>query len=171
MATRKSAPQCEFEKLVTRNVPHILEMIFFDLDYYSFAACGKVCKAWGELFSSQSYKRRVEKLRVEVVRSGLTRFTKRYGTMHAKKEEERKNDCPPRMKYGEDGKLWPTSVVSRTKWYAVYVQRTQTDPLRGTGCLCLECSAPAVAISDARRDEEVGPDRWRKKPKTSKSNV
>ena len=136
-------------------MPHILEMIFFDLDYYSFAACGKVCKAWRELFSSQSYKRKVEKLRVEVVRSGLTRFTKRYGTMHAKKEEERKNDCPPHMKYGEDGKLWPTSVVSRTKWYAVYVHRTQTDPLRGTGSLCLECSTPTVAISDARRDEEV----------------
>ena len=151
MAAGKSAPQCEFQKLFRRNVPHILEMIFFDLDYYSFAACGKVCKAWRQLFSSQSYKRTVEKLRVEVVRSGLTRFTKRYGTMHVKKEEERKNDCPPRMKYGEDGKLWPTSVVSRTKWYAVYVHRTQTDPLREIGCLCLECSTISEKCQTGQR--------------------
>ena len=110
MATRKSAPQCEFEKLVTRNVPHILEMIFFELDYDSFLACGKVCKAWREIFSSQSYKRTADKLRIEVVRSGLTQFKEVYGTMHAKREEERKNNCQPGMKYGNDGQLWPEWV-------------------------------------------------------------
>ena len=111
MATRKSAPHCEFEKLVTRNVPHILEMIFFELDYDSFMACGQVCKAWKGIFSSQSFDLTAEKLRIEVVRSGLTRFTKRYGTMHAKKEEERKNNCPPGAKFGPYGQLWPDWVI------------------------------------------------------------
>ena len=42
-----------FDKLFTRNVPHILEMIFFSLDYESFKRCEKVCSAWRELLKSE----------------------------------------------------------------------------------------------------------------------
>ena len=65
MATGKLAPHCEFDRLFKRNVPHILEKIFFTLDYDSFMACGKVCMAWGELHASKSYQQKAGKLQVE----------------------------------------------------------------------------------------------------------
>ena len=48
---------CAFEKLITRNVPHILEKIFFSLDYRSFQSCFRVNSTWNELLSSPSYKK------------------------------------------------------------------------------------------------------------------
>ena len=125
MATGKSDPLCEFDKLFTNNVPDILEKIFFALDYDSFIACGKVCTAWRELFSSQSYNLKAEELRVEMVRSGLTHYTssKMYGTMHAKREE-RKKDVPKGMVYGPNGQLWPAWVFC-TRYYNAEVHEVQ----------------------------------------------
>ena len=64
---------CEFDKLFTRNVPHVLERIFFSLDYVSLTACRDVCKAWSELHSSKSYQQKREELLVELLekRSGV----------------------------------------------------------------------------------------------------
>ena len=67
MATAKSDPPCQFDKLLTNHVPHILEKIFFELDYYSFMDSGKVCKAWRELHSSESYELKAEKFREEKI--------------------------------------------------------------------------------------------------------
>ena len=41
------------------NVPHILEKIFFSLDYDSFMECQKVNRAWKQLLSSDKYQRRL----------------------------------------------------------------------------------------------------------------
>ena len=79
MATGKSDPQCEFDKLFTNQVPHILEKIFFALDYYSFMDCGKVCKAWKELHSSELYQLKAEKFREEKT--------------ERKKDERRRYNC------------------------------------------------------------------------------
>ena len=49
---------CAFEKLFTINAPHILEKIFFSLDYKSYATCLEVSKAWNELLTSESYKQK-----------------------------------------------------------------------------------------------------------------
>ena len=49
--------KCEFDKLFTKSVPHILEKIFFSLDYTSFKKCMEVNTAWRELLTSESYKR------------------------------------------------------------------------------------------------------------------
>ena len=54
-----------FETVFNKSVPHILEKIFFSLDYDSFMECKEVCKAWNDLFSSEHYKRRSEKMLVE----------------------------------------------------------------------------------------------------------
>ena len=62
MATRESVPHCEFDRLFTKSVPHILEKIFFSLNYDSFMACGKVCVAWEELHSSNRYQQRANEL-------------------------------------------------------------------------------------------------------------
>ena len=51
----------EFNRLFTRNVPHILERIFLSLDSYSLSRCRDVCRAWNELMKSESYEeRRIE---------------------------------------------------------------------------------------------------------------
>ena len=62
MATGGSVPHCEFDILFTKSVPHILEKIFFLLNYDSFMACGKVCVAWEELHSSNRYQQRANEL-------------------------------------------------------------------------------------------------------------
>ena len=44
-----------FGLLATKNVPAIVEKIFFNLDYVSFLRCLRVNKAWSELISSDLY--------------------------------------------------------------------------------------------------------------------
>ena len=46
---------CAFEKLFTRNVPHILEKIYFSLDYRSFKSALRVNKTWNETLSTEPY--------------------------------------------------------------------------------------------------------------------
>ena len=62
MVTKECVHSCEFNRLFTKSVPHLLEGIFFSLDYDSFAACRDVCKAWKELHSSELYQRKAEEL-------------------------------------------------------------------------------------------------------------
>ena len=57
MAAQGTNVECKFEKLFTRNVPHILEKIFFSLDYASFKKCMEVAPVWRELLTSKSSKR------------------------------------------------------------------------------------------------------------------
>ena len=57
MEAQKTMDECGFDKLFTKSVPHILEKIFFSLDYPSFKTCIEVNTAWQELLSSESYKR------------------------------------------------------------------------------------------------------------------
>ena len=47
---------CAFDILFTKSVPHILEMIFFSLDYESYWKCLEVNKMWKELLTSESYQ-------------------------------------------------------------------------------------------------------------------
>ena len=56
---------CQFDRLFTISVPHILERIFFSLDYDSFMSSRKVSKAWNELHSCESYQQRRAELLVE----------------------------------------------------------------------------------------------------------
>ena len=46
-----------FDKLFTKSVPHILEKIFFSLDYASFTKYMEVNTAWRELLTSETFKR------------------------------------------------------------------------------------------------------------------
>ena len=52
---------CEFDRLLTKSVPHILEKIFFSLDYDSLKACSMVCKAWNDIHSCDRYQRQAER--------------------------------------------------------------------------------------------------------------
>ena len=53
---------CAFDKLFVRNVPHILENIFFSLDYKSFKTCAEVSKVWAELLVSETFCRKAKSL-------------------------------------------------------------------------------------------------------------
>ena len=55
---RMAEKTCAFDALFTRCVPHILENIFFSLDYMSFKRCKEVNKAWKELLSSETYQKK-----------------------------------------------------------------------------------------------------------------
>ena len=64
MATGEQSPHCycDFNRLFSKSVPHILEKIFFSLDFDSFVACGKVTLAWEELHSSRLYQEKAYEL-------------------------------------------------------------------------------------------------------------
>ena len=55
MAKDELASACNFDFLFYRNFPHILEMIFFSLDYESYKNCMDVSKEWKALLSSEKY--------------------------------------------------------------------------------------------------------------------
>ena len=60
--------QCDFNTLFALNVHHILEKIFFYLDYASYRTCMDVSKVWCELLTSKSF-----------IRLGKTHFCKEIG--------------------------------------------------------------------------------------------
>ena len=49
-----------FDKLFSMNVPHILEKIFFSLDYESYKKCLEVSYAWNKLLESESYQKKLK---------------------------------------------------------------------------------------------------------------
>ena len=49
---------CDFDVLFTKHVPHILEKIFFSLDYGSYKKCFEVSSAWHKLLASERYHRK-----------------------------------------------------------------------------------------------------------------
>ena len=56
-------PACTFygfDTLLSKNVPHILEKIFFALDYESFKTCHEVSRTWNELLTSASFVTRAK---------------------------------------------------------------------------------------------------------------
>ena len=57
MEAKEVKLECAFDMLFTRSVPHILEKIFFNLDYTSFKQCMVVSSGWHELLKVESYKR------------------------------------------------------------------------------------------------------------------
>ena len=51
---------CAFDRLFSRNAPHILEMIFFSLDFCSFRRCREVSRAWNRLLVSEPFQRKAK---------------------------------------------------------------------------------------------------------------
>ena len=64
---------CQFDKLLKKNVPHILETIFFSLDCKSFGNCLKVNKEWNKLLRSESFKTKVKSGRSALKREICTK--------------------------------------------------------------------------------------------------
>ena len=66
---------CAFDTLLTKSVPHILEKIFFSLDYKSFKTCLKVSNSWNELLTSESFKNMGTSLFRKNVENDLHRYS------------------------------------------------------------------------------------------------
>ena len=60
MAAFGASHHTGFNLLLSKSVPHILEKIFFSLDYKSFNACREVCSTWKELLASDKYQKAYE---------------------------------------------------------------------------------------------------------------
>ena len=65
MASDKASVPCAFDKLFTKNVPHILERIFLSLDFVSFKVSSKVSKNWNQLLKSESIQKKAKLLYTE----------------------------------------------------------------------------------------------------------
>ena len=55
MASDKPCSPCYFDTLISKNLPHILEKIFFSLDYESFKNCLEVSNEWKSVLTSDRY--------------------------------------------------------------------------------------------------------------------
>ena len=51
---------CAFDQLLSKSVPHILENIFFSLDYDSYKKCIEVNNIWKELLASEQFKKKAK---------------------------------------------------------------------------------------------------------------
>ena len=81
-----------FDIFFTRNVPHILEKIFFALDFESYKKCTEVSNTWNELLSTESFKKRAKsvfKQKISEDERTLLRKSK-YGSYRADPETVRK---------------------------------------------------------------------------------
>ena len=63
--------ECAFDKLFAKSVPHVLEKIFFFLDYTSFKKCLEVSAIWNGLLTSESFQRRGKFVFRRVIRREL----------------------------------------------------------------------------------------------------
>ena len=50
--------ECPIDMLFSKSVPHVLEKIFFSLDYESFKNCQDVCNAWKESLTSKHFQKK-----------------------------------------------------------------------------------------------------------------
>ena len=58
---------CGFGTLFDMNVPHLIENIFFSLDYASLKTCPRVCNQWKELIQSEAFQVKARsQFRVEI---------------------------------------------------------------------------------------------------------
>ena len=58
--TRDTTVICYFDLLFVKNVPHILEKIFLNLDFDSFNECLRVKITWNKVLNSQSFQKRAK---------------------------------------------------------------------------------------------------------------
>ena len=69
----------DFEILFKRHVPHILEKIFFYLDYESLKKCLEVCNTWKQLLTSEKYQKKANFLfRIDMMKD----YGKLYHAAH-----------------------------------------------------------------------------------------
>ena len=69
------ASPCIFHNFRGKNVPHILEKIFFFLDFKSFKACQKVNREWRDLLTSERFMTKANSVFKKVIREYNMKLT------------------------------------------------------------------------------------------------
>ena len=81
----ESIDNCAFNILFTKSVPHILEKIFFPLDYESFKSCMEVSELWRSLLTSQRYQLMGESMFCEELQRDLWQASQRGHSKEVRK--------------------------------------------------------------------------------------
>ena len=81
----KAMGQCDFDTLFAHNVQHILEKIFFYLDYASYKTCMEVSNVWFELLTSKSFKRLAKTHFCKEIRKELWRAVKKNNVIKVRR--------------------------------------------------------------------------------------
>ena len=99
-AAEQSGDRSAFDILFTTNVPHVLERLFFYLDYESYKASCNVSTTWQRLLTSESFKKKAKK----VYRKGISADEKDLfsASKHGNKEKVRKLLSPGIIKYDQN---------------------------------------------------------------------
>ena len=58
MDSKSTLESCELEVLFPKHFPHIIENIFFSMDYKTYTKCREVCSTWNKLLTSDTYQRK-----------------------------------------------------------------------------------------------------------------
>ena len=95
--------------LFTKNVPHVLEKIFFFLDYESYKTCLEVSNAWNDLLSSESFRTRGK----SVFHAEIFKDVKNLCTYAKKGEKDKAQDLL------SSGMLDVNVVVGYSKVYVI----------------------------------------------------
>ena len=74
------ATPCEFDRLFTQTVPHIIEKIFLSLDIKSFMNCLEVSKSWNDLLTSESIQRMGKSIFCEDIHEELQQVAREGNT-------------------------------------------------------------------------------------------
>ena len=67
----ETMPTCSFDKLTDKSVPHILERIFFSLDYKSFKNSMEVSQTWRNFLTSELFQPRAKSKFYEEIHKDL----------------------------------------------------------------------------------------------------
>ena len=70
-------PPSAFDKLTEKSVPHILERIFFSLDYESFKKCMEVSSTWRNFLSSEQFQKKAKSKFYDQIQKDLIQASKK----------------------------------------------------------------------------------------------
>ena len=88
MNSRKTEDLCSFDKLFAKNVPYLLEKIFFSLDYEAYKTSLEVSTAWKDLLTSESFLKKGESVFKTDIRRDEARLLVLLGTGDQRKMEK-----------------------------------------------------------------------------------
>ena len=97
---------CGFDTLFTKNVPHILEKIFFSLDFKSYKTCLEVSNVWNKLLKTESYQEKAKSL-------FCVKISKDEGRLHKASKEGNKYEVGRLLSSG----LLDVNVLKHTTFY------------------------------------------------------
>ena len=122
-----------FNKLFVKNVPHLLEGIFFSLDYPSFRECLRVSKKWYKLLTSETIQKKAKL----IFHDGLLEDEKKLcdaasegNALEIRVVVQLLHDIhPPVKKFCPVHKIYPIASQSNCKYLSYHLLKDCATPL------------------------------------------